>query len=145
MSLKIIFPMLAAVCAGAQTMCPPINFLNAKTINLNPTSSSHLVLLRQSDGSYTAFEMANATPYGVLRSIPHFEQQFSNCLPRATSPAAGKVSSPAPNAPGVAAQATAYAVLDSGNYLFVFPDANSLDIVVFDHHLQFVSENKSVL
>ena len=50
MSLKIIFPMRAAVCAEAQTTCPPINFLNAKTINLNPTASSHLVLLRQSDG-----------------------------------------------------------------------------------------------
>src|ERR1700693_5948474 len=100
MNIKIIFSMLAAVCASAQTTCPPINFLNAKTVNLNPTNSSHLVLLRQSDGSYTAYEMANASPYGVLRSIPHFEQQFSNCVPRAKSGAAGKASSPAPNAPG---------------------------------------------
>jgi uncharacterized protein (TIGR03437 family) len=140
-NIKIILPLLAAVCAGAQTTCPPINFLNAKTINLNPTASSHLMLLRQSDGSYTAFEMANASPYAVLRSIPHFEQQFSNCLPRATSLASGKASSPAPNAPGVAAQAVAYAVLDSGNYLFV-SGGNSLDVVIFDPHLQFISENK---
>src|SRR5580658_798344 len=98
MNIKIILPLLAAVCAGAQTTCPPINFLNAKTINLNPTSSSHLVLLRQSDGSDTAFEVANATPYGVLRSIPHFEQQFSNCLSRVALPAARSVSSAAPNA-----------------------------------------------
>ena len=141
MNIKIIFPMLAAVCAGAQTTCPPIDFLNAKTINLNPTSSSHLVLLRQSDGSYTAFEVANARPYGVLRSIPHFEQQFSNCLNRATPAAPGTVSSPAPNAPGVAAQAVAFAVLDSGNYLFV-TGGNSLDVVIFGPHLQFISENE---
>ena len=76
----------------------------------------------------------------VLRSIPHFEQQFSNCLPRATSPAAGKASSPAPNAPGVAAQTVAYAVLDSGNYLFISPSGDSLDVLVFDPHLQFISE-----
>ena len=142
MNIKIIFPMLAAVCAGAQTTCPPINFLNAKTINLNPTDSSHLVLLRQSDGSYTAYEMANASPYGVLRSIPHFEQQFSNCLPRPTSGAPGKASSPAPNAPGVAAQASAFAVLDSGNYVFVSPSSSSLDVALFDQHLKLVSENQ---
>ena len=142
MNLKIIFLLLAAVYAGAQTTCPPINFLNAKTVNLDVTDSSHLTLLRQSDGSYTAFEIANTSPYAVLRTIPHFEQQFSNCLLRATSAAPGKASSPAPNAPGLAAQLVAFAVLDSGNYLFVVPVANSLDVAVFDQQLQLVSEKQ---
>jgi uncharacterized protein (TIGR03437 family) len=140
--LKIILPFLAALCGSAQTTCPPINFLNAKTVNLNPTNTSHLVVLRQSDGSSTAFEIANTSPYRVLTTIPHFEKQFSNCLPRAMPAAPGKVSSPAPNAPGIAAQPVAFAVLDSGNYLFVLPVANSLDIVVFDHNLQLVSETQ---
>jgi uncharacterized protein (TIGR03437 family) len=140
--LKIIFLVLAAVCAGAQTTCPPINFLSATTVNLDATASSHLVLLRQADGSYTAFEVANASPYGVLRTIPNFQQQFSNCLPAANSATPGRASSPAPNAPGVAAQAAAYALLDSGNYLFVSVDNNALDVAIFDPHLQLVSEKQ---
>ena len=142
MNIKIVVLLLAAVCAGAQTTCPPINFLNATTINLSPTSSSHQVLLRQSDGSYTAFEVANATPYTVLRTIPHFEQQFLSCLGRPASSAPGKASSPAPNAPGVAAQVVGYAVLDSGNYMFVSPEYNFLDVTIFDQHLQLVSEKQ---
>ena len=142
MNFKIIFSLMAALCASAQTTCPPIHFLNAKTVNLDPTNTSHLVILRQSDGSSTAFEMANTSPYRVLATIPHFEKQFSTCLDRAMPAAPGKVSSPASNAPGVAAQPAAFTVLDSGNYLFVLPVANSLDIVVFDHNLQLVSENQ---
>jgi uncharacterized protein (TIGR03437 family) len=144
LNLKIIFLLLAASYAGAQTTCPPINFLNAKTVNLDVTDSSHLTLLRQSDGSYTAFEMANTSPYAILRSIPHFEQQFSNCLPRPTSHASGKAAPPASSQSGVA-QSTVFAVLQSGNYLFVSPSdqgPSSLDVAVFDQHLQLVSQNE---
>ena len=90
LNIKIILALLAAVCARAQTTCPPINFLNAKTVNLDATDSSHLVVLRQSGGSYTAFEVANTSPYGVLRAIPNFQKQFSNCLGRATSVTEGR-------------------------------------------------------
>ncbi|MGD0296824.1 MAG: FG-GAP-like repeat-containing protein [Bryobacteraceae bacterium] len=137
MNLKIILPLFVAVSASAQSVCPPINFLNATTINLDPTDSSHLVVLRQSDGSYTAFEMANASPYPVLRTIPHFEKVFSNCLPRQGSPSVAKTS---PSATGAGAQPAAFAVLDSGNYLFV-SSGNALDVAVFDQQLKLVSEN----
>jgi hypothetical protein len=142
--LKIIFPMLAAVCAGAQTTCPPINFLNATTVNLDATASSHLTLLRQADGSYTAFEMANTSPYAILKTIPHFEQQFSSCLGRPSSNALAKAA-PAVTSQGGVAQSTAFAVLQSGNYLFVSQSdqgPGSLAIAVFDAHLQLVSQNE---
>src|SRR5580692_12362938 len=115
MNIKIVFLLFAAVCASAQSVCPPINFLNAKTINLDATDSSHLVALRQSDGSYTAFELANTSPYRVLHTIPHFEKVFSNCLPR-QSPA-GLAKAAAPVAATTVAQPADFAVLDSGNYL----------------------------
>ncbi|HEV8038468.1 MAG TPA: FG-GAP-like repeat-containing protein [Bryobacteraceae bacterium] len=144
MNIKIIFPLLAAVCASTQPACPPINFLNAKTINLDATGSSHLTLLRQSDGSYTAFEMANSSPYAILRTIPHFEQQFSTCLGRPATNGTAKASAPASSQGGVA-QSAAFAVLDSGNYLFVSPSdqgPSSLDVAVFDEHLQLISQNE---
>jgi hypothetical protein len=142
--IKIIVLSLAAVCASAQTTCPPINFLNATTIDLDATDSSHLTLLRQSDGSYTAFEIANTSPYAILKTIPHFEQQFSSCLSRPASGSAGKAA-PAALPQGGAAQSAAFAVLDSGNYLFVSPSdqgPSSLDVAVFDQHLQLVSQNE---
>jgi uncharacterized protein (TIGR03437 family) len=144
LNLKIILLLLAAVYAGAQTTCPPINFLNAKTVNLDVTDSSHLTLLRQSDGSYTAFEIANTSPYAILRSIPHFERQFSNCLGRQTSTAPAKAAPPVTSQSGVA-QSTVFAVLQSGNYLFVSPSdqgPGNLDVAVFDQHVQLVSQNE---
>ena len=141
MNLKFISALLAAVCACAQTTCPPINFLNAITVNLDPTDSSHLVLVRQSDGSYTAFEVANAAPYGVLRSIPHFDKVFANCLGCKPFSAPAKATLPANNAQGGVAQPVVFADLDSGNYLVVSA-VNFLDIAVFDQQLKLVSENK---
>ncbi len=139
MYFKFIAVVVGAICASAQTTCPPIHFLNAKTIELDATSSSHLVAVRQSDGSYTAFEMANASPYTVLRSIPHFEQRFSSCLPRVSAHS----SSSAAGGPVAVAQPAAFAVLDSGNYLFVSGNRTlSLDVAVFDPRLQLISENQ---
>jgi uncharacterized protein (TIGR03437 family) len=139
--LKIIFPLFAAVCASAQPVCPPINFLNATTINMDATDSSHLVALRQSDGSYTAFELANTSPYRVLHTIPHFEKVFSNCLPR-QSPA-GLAKAAAPVAATTVAQPADFAVLDSGNYLFVSTEqGNSVEVAVFDQHLNLISLNE---
>jgi uncharacterized protein (TIGR03437 family) len=141
MNIKIVFLLRAAVCASAQPACPPINFLNAKTINLDATGSSHLTLLRQADGSYTAFETANTSPYAILRTIPHFEQQFSNCLSRPASGSAVRASPLSP-AQGVAGQPAVFAGLDSGNYLFVSAGSGSLGATVFDQHLNLVSQNK---
>lgn len=132
--------LLAGVCASAQPVCPPINFLNAKTINLDATDSSHLVVLRQGDGSYTAFEVADTSPYGVLRTISHFERQFSICQPPKISPASRNASVRAPTAAGVGGQPAGFAVLDSGNYLFVSPSGDSLNAAIFDPHLHLVSE-----
>jgi hypothetical protein len=50
---------------------------------LAPSPGVHLVLLKQSDGSYTAFELSNTSPYGILRTIPHFEIQLSASSPTA--------------------------------------------------------------
>lgn len=142
MFFKIAFLVLLAVGAGAQSTCPPINFLNAITVDLDVSDSSHLTLLRQVDGSYTAFEMANASPYAILKTIPHFEQQFSKCLGRQASNAMVKAAAEVTSQCGVA-QTAGFAVLESGNYLFVsLEQGGDLDVTVFDQHLQLVSQNE---
>ena len=47
---------MAPVAVIAQSICPPVNFLVARTINLKPSATSHIDAVRQSDGSYTGFE-----------------------------------------------------------------------------------------
>src|SRR5271155_5770017 len=54
---------LAAVCAMGQNNCPSsLNFLTAATVNLKPSPTSHIDVVRQSDGSYTGFASPQATP-----------------------------------------------------------------------------------
>lgn len=143
MNVKVIFLLLAATSASAQPACPPIHFLNANTVDLTPTLSSHLVLLRQEDSSYTAYELANASPYRLLRTIPHFEKQFSNCLPRQVSHVSGRAASPQVNSINTTAQPAAIAVLGSGNYLFAaLNGGNSIHVMVFDQHLRLIAEDE---
>src|ERR1041385_8130260 len=56
-----------------ESSCSAPNFLSARTITLHPSSNSHLNVVRQLDGSYTAYEVANAAPYAVISTTPDFE------------------------------------------------------------------------
>src|ERR1035438_1918647 len=75
---------LLVTYAHADPGCPPVSFTSARSATLAPAPGVHRVLLKQSDGSYTAFELNNASPYRVLRTIPHFEKQISACAPIGT-------------------------------------------------------------
>src|SRR5207302_1267768 len=55
------------------------NFQGAPSASLKPSASTHMVLLQQSDGSYTAFELTDASPYGIVRTLPNFQRQFTGC------------------------------------------------------------------
>ena len=72
-----LFILISAICLGADIVCPPINFLNARSVNMTPSATSHLAVAYQADGSYTAYELANTSPYRVIRTTPHFERQFA--------------------------------------------------------------------
>jgi uncharacterized protein (TIGR03437 family) len=132
-SLHVLFCLLP-FAAVAQTTCP------ARTVNLKPTSTTHIDLVRQPDASYTAFEVPDSPPYSVLKTTPHFvELQFAACLPPATSPPA-----PAPlaNPMGVASQLQVAALLASGNYLMARISDDQLTVFtdVFDAQHTLLSE-----
>src|ERR1051326_2520734 len=55
----------------AQVSLPAL-FQVGAIAHLNPSGTSHQVLLRQSDGSYTAHEIPNTAPYKALRNVPAF-------------------------------------------------------------------------
>jgi len=38
-----------------------------------------MLLLQQTDGSYTAFEMTDASPYRIVRTTRNFQQRFTGC------------------------------------------------------------------
>jgi len=87
----------------AQSTCPPVNFLMARTVNLKPSATSHVDVVRQSDGSYTGFEAADASPYRVIQTTTHFERQFAACLPH-TIPASPSLTPPIANLAGAGSQ-----------------------------------------
>ena len=114
--------------APADPGCPQVSFTSARSATLAPSPGVHRVLLKQSDGSYTAFELNNTSPYRVLRTIPHFEKQLSACAPTATGlPPLGLIT---------------MAQLASGGYIFaMLQDALAVvDIAVFDAELNLSSE-----
>jgi uncharacterized protein (TIGR03437 family) len=113
--------------APADPGCPQVSFTSARSATLAPSPGVHRVLLKQSDGSYTAFELNNTSPYRVLRTIPHFEKQLSACAPTATGlPPLGLFT---------------VAQLASGGYIFAMQGAmGATDIAVFDAQLNLVSE-----
>ena len=118
---------LLACCARADVGCPPVSFTSARSATLAPSPGVHRVLLKQSNGSYTAFELNNTSPYRVLRTIPHFEKQLSACSPTATG------------LPSLSLFTVAQ--LASGGYIFATQGAMAaIDIAVFDAELNLVSE-----
>ncbi len=124
-------------CAG-QSVCSSVNFLIARTVNLKPSATSHINVLREADGSYTGYEVTDASPYRVIATTPHFERQFAACLPH-TLPASPARTDSLANAPGASSQLQAFVILPSGNYL-VANVYGSIQFDVFDPHLNLVSE-----
>jgi hypothetical protein len=71
-----------AVAAGigqAQPGCPPVNFQGAPSASLKPSTSTHMVVLQQSDRSYMAFELTDASPYRMVRTTRNFQKQLNGC------------------------------------------------------------------
>ncbi len=116
-------------CARAQTVCPPIQFQLGYAAGLTPSANSHQVLLKQPDGSYTAFELSDTSPYRILSTTPNFQKQVLVCpAPAHFAPA------------GVSPQAVAK--LSDGGYLFV---GGALDVQTFDSAMNFVAEMQYAL
>jgi hypothetical protein len=99
---------------SAQSACPSIDFLVSRTVNLKPTATSHINVVRQADGSYTGFELTDRAPHSVISVTPHFERQFAACPPHAL-PATPSPANPV-NVPAISSQLLASELLPSGNY-----------------------------
>ena len=73
---------MALLCAGAahaQSGCPAVTFQGAASASLKPSGSTHTVLLRQNDSSYTAFELTDTAPYRIVRTTRNFQKQLTGC------------------------------------------------------------------
>jgi hypothetical protein len=147
MRILAVFILIAAF-AHAQPGCPPVSFQNAVSANTNPSASTHLTFVRQSDGSYTAYEMADASPFGIIRTTPNFGSELTACLPK-HSPLPPL---PAPQgsgvSPGAPSQTQVFARLASGDFVEVQSTGDELygteaiDIAVFRPNMTLVSETK---
>ena len=116
MTLRASLALLLLPLAGwAQTVCPPVNFLIPRSLNLKATANSHINLVRQPDGSYTGFELTDAPPHRLIATTPHVERQFAACLPHAIPATPAPASAPKG---GISSQLVASESLPSGS-LFV--------------------------
>jgi uncharacterized protein (TIGR03437 family) len=134
----VVLAVTLAACIGhAQPACPSVNFQGAASASLKPSLSTHMVVLRQSDGSYTAFELTDASPYRIVRTTENFQRQFTGCP---GFPVVGTLPSSQP--PEV------FTRLESGGYLWVRrSDVNgppgsyfALYVAAFDPALHLTSE-----
>jgi hypothetical protein len=110
-----------------QPGCPTVTFPTVSSAGLNSSSSTHRVLLRQKDRSYTAFELSNVPPFNLLRTISHFETQLSPCVPETTGLNSFPVLALSQLATGGVLVATA-------------AQAGSTDIAEFDAGMRLLSE-----
>jgi hypothetical protein len=129
----------ATPASRAQPVCPIIHFQNVASASLSPSATTRLNLVRQSNGSYTSYETANSAPYGLVSVSPNLGNQLTSCLP-----AAAAAQNPAPVAPanpvGAPSQAQAVALLSSGDYLIISPNASGgIDAVVFNPQMNVIS------
>ncbi|HWB85645.1 MAG TPA: FG-GAP-like repeat-containing protein [Bryobacteraceae bacterium] len=149
MHLRALFlSFLLSIPLNAQSTCPAFQFLSARTINLKPSSTSHIDVVRQNDGSYTGYEVADAPPYRTIATTPHFEEQFSGCLPH-TLPSPPNGLAPPANPPGAGSQLQASMMLPSRNYFAARIEyqnggplaiTSTIDFDIFDSHLGLISE-----
>lgn len=127
---------LAAVAGPVsygQTACPEVNFRTESSANLAPGGASHIRLARQSDGSYTGYEIADAAPYGTVGITPDFQNRLTGC---SLTNSSYQFTPP-----------EAIARLGSGNYLYVgnnvgvFGQTATVRALLFDAGFHFLSEN----
>jgi len=76
---RLLAAILAAPAILHAQACLPQLFQTGAFASLTPSGSSQQILLRQNDGSYTAFEIPDTAPYKVLSTTPSFGQQLRNC------------------------------------------------------------------
>jgi hypothetical protein len=133
----------SAVCAQAQPGCPAINFQTAVLANSEPTDFSNVFLVRQSDGSYTGYDMTVGPPYSILATTANYQKQLTACLPSHSSRPPLAAPAGTGNVAGAPAQPQAFARLSSGNYLVVNPGQNNAGTVaLFDPNLNFISQSQ---
>jgi len=134
-ALALAAVILAGPAILSAQVCLPTLFQVGAVAHLNPSGTSHQVLLRQSDGSYTAYEIPNTAPYKVLRSVPNFQRQLRTC----PNPEPTGFTYPGPD--GI------YAPMPSGGYLFVSAAPASdysaffVNTTFFDHNMNQVSSS----
>ena len=137
-SVRIFGHVLAALAAAGagiaqgQPPCAAVAVQRAYSASLKPTASTHLTLVRQADGSYTAIESADASPYGVVATTPNYQKQFAGC----------------PSGPLNSRGKQAVARLANGGFLFAWlgdpygPDTYTLTAAVFDAGMNLVSQSQ---
>lgn len=136
--------LLCSFCSliEAQSGCPAVLFQGAVGAPAALGPSSHIVVVRQPGGTYTAYELTNASPYRILRTTPDYAATLDACLPhRGSGPAVAPSTANFGNPMGATSQASAYAVLRSGDFLSVTPGPAGLDVAEFDPGMLLVSEN----
>ena len=136
--------LLAAVCAQAQPGCPAVNFQTAVSATLPSSDTSQTILLRQSDSSYTAYEMATQSPYRLIRTIPNYQKQLTACLPSHSPVTLLPAPTSVASGPGAVGPAQGFARLSSGNYLALMREVTSTtsatNVVLFDSQLNVISQ-----
>ncbi len=131
----------ASVCAWGQPACPSINFLVARTVNLKPTSTSHLNVLQQPFGSYTTYEVTDSAPHRVIAVTPNFERQFAACLPHDLPSVTAEAQSPVVST----SQLQASVRMSSGEFIASingnpYASAQAIQFDVFDPQFNLLSE-----
>ncbi|MGA3028587.1 MAG: VCBS repeat-containing protein [Bryobacteraceae bacterium] len=90
--------------------------------------------------------MADASPYGIIRTTPNFAGQFTACLPKQSVLAPLPPPQGSGVSPGAPAQAQAFARLASGDYLQVqstgseLDGTEAIDLAVFRADMTLVSQ-----
>jgi hypothetical protein len=130
MRLSSLLAFVCAGVAGAQSNCPSVAFPAAKSAALLSSPTTHRLLAKQSDGSYTAYEMSNTSPYAVLRTIPHFDRQLSACVAPSTSIFTFVVTSVTP--------------VPTGGYFVTIVNQNQPFFDVFDASFNLIAESSKI-
>jgi FG-GAP-like repeat len=133
---------LAPLALIGQTVCTTADFVFTRTLNLKPTSRSHIDLVRQIDGSYTAFEVTDTTPYKILAITPDFDRQLEPCPAHTVAAPRPKGTAPASNPVGVGSQLEVSTPLAGGKFFdsYISADSYTLLFDVFDSQHKLLSE-----
>ena len=141
LSISILLTFASGASAHPSS-CSLVQFRSVVSTSLNPTPTTRLNLVRQRNGSYTAYETANTNPYTLVSVSRNFAEQLTACSTQSWR--AYRPSSPliVPGDPvGSSSQVQAVARLRSGSYLVVTinPGIGGVDAAVFDRDMSMVS------